>query len=373
LRVTTYTLNGFLIQYDQAGDVARIAEDTLTVYTSDGFRAAYSLVDPASNGEFSEILLQAANGELFDTRVGDLPPIREVFAYAGTIVWGTANARAELMTLNFAAGDSYYEFFLRVDGTPLPIAGTMPQFYGWRASISEIHPGIDALAPDSPFRLQDLPTFASVTEDDLFIAWRDGDDPWHAVYLDTGIGHDHVQGSGIADRVQLGSGNDTGRGLAGNDTLNGQSGRDWLTGGSGADLLTGGRGQDVLMGGTGHDVLSGHSGRDTMEGGSGRDRLWGGAEADSLAGGAGADRLTGGAGADTFDYQPGGGADRITDFADNIDTLALARAFGLGDATAVRGIARTITGGVRLDFGDGDILTVMGVTRAQILDDILIL
>lgn len=100
-------------------------------------------------------------------------------------------------------------------------------------------------------------------------------------------GNDKVMGSGAAESVNLGDGSDYAAMMGGNDTIDGGAGSD------------------------------------TILGGGGDDRLFGGAGADRLQGGAGLDLLTGGAGADQFIFDAWSGQDRITDFQNGLDKLAI--------------------------------------------------
>ena len=109
----------------------------------------------------------------------------------------------------------------------------------------------------------------------------------------------------------------------GDDLIVGRDGDDSIDGADGHDTAFGAEGDDDLTGGAGHDWLFGGEGDDTLDGGDGNDRLIGGEGADMLAGGDGDDTLTGGAGADSFVYQAGHGNDRITDFTDGEDAIAL--------------------------------------------------
>lgn len=67
-----------------------------------------------------------------------------------------------------------------------------------------------------------------------------------------------------------------------------------------AGLLLGSGDADDLRAGAGDEELWGFNGNDTLEGGAGNDRLEGGAGQDSLAGGSGRDTLAGGAGNDSY-------------------------------------------------------------------------
>ena len=195
-------------------------------------------------------------------------------------------------------------------------------------------------------------------------------------YSGTGNALDNViTGNGAANLIL---------GLDGNDSLYGGAGADTLVGGNGNDLLHGGIGADSMVGGSGNDtyyvdnaldvvvelagggidrviatisyvlgqhvenltlgnggafsgtgnglanmiegnaaanVLWGLGGNDTLIGGGGNDRLLGGDGADLLIGGPGNDILTGGPGADTFRFTPGGGLDRVMDFAPGLDRI----------------------------------------------------
>ena len=84
-------------------------------------------------------------------------------------------------------------------------------------------------------------------------------------------------GTGFADRISAGSGNDVVFGLVGADTLLGEDGADVLRGGSGDDILDGGAGNDQLRGEDGVDVLYGGAGDDLLTADVGNDRLVGGA------------------------------------------------------------------------------------------------
>ena len=101
---------------------------------------------------------------------------------------------------------------------------------------------------------------------------------------------------------------------AGGATVRGNGGADSLTGGGGADSLDGGAGDDTLAGGGAADTLAGGDGADSLAGDGGADSLAGGLGADRLRGGAGDDTIATGGGADVVILDPGGGADRVTDF-----------------------------------------------------------
>ncbi|MCP4182067.1 MAG: hypothetical protein GY761_01930, partial [Hyphomicrobiales bacterium] len=108
-------------------------------------------------------------------------------------------------------------------------------------------------------------------------------------------------------------------------------------------------------------ILQGLGGDDTLVGGSGADRL---------TGGAGNDLLAGGAGADTFHFEIDGDHDTITDFEDDIDIIDLS-SFGYADAATALTYATEADGDVTFDFGNGDLLTIENVTKAQLNTEIV--
>jgi Ca2+-binding RTX toxin-like protein len=204
-------------------------------------------------------------------------------------------------------------------------------------------------------------------------------------------GNDRIYGGDGNDTITAGGGNDTIWGEAGNDLVDGGMGRDLVylgTGddtftsfdfgpGAGADTVHGGTGNDMILAGAGNDRLYGDAGDDWIDGGAGDDLILGGAGADTLAGGAGRDTLTGGAGADVFVFRRGSGADTITDFANDLDTLLLDSGLwggaDLGFDAILAAYATTTRAGTVLDFGEGDVLTIARLTMAAaLLDDISI-
>jgi serralysin len=120
---------------------------------------------------------------------------------------------------------------------------------------------------------------------------------------------------------------------------------------------------DSLRGSTGDDIIFGQSGNDRLYGDAGNDLLFGGTGSDQLFGGAGNDILYGGGGRDTFVFRSG--RDTITDFTFDVDLITLDDALWDGAQNIAAVIAQSGSikaGSASLDFGDGNVLTLTGVT-----------
>ncbi len=193
----------------------------------------------------------------------------------------------------------------------------------------------------------------------------DGDD-----WLIGGLNSDRLWGGNDHDRLEGSAGSDELFGGNGNDALFGNAGADSLEGEGGNDRLYGGINNDLLDGGGGNDRLQGDNGSDTLYGGAGDDLLKGNAGHDYLDGGAGDDLLSGGIGADRFFY--GAGHDQILDFQNEIDTPILNSALwgggqlSLGQLSAYADL--TPEGFVSFDFGNGNILDLVGVENLSVLN-----
>lgn len=208
-------------------------------------------------------------------------------------------------------------------------------------------------------------------------------------WMSPGNGADEAHGGGGDDFLIGRTGWDTLYGNAGQDTLYGSDGRDQLSGGDGDDFLSGGYGwdrleggigndslygnigADTLIGGDGHDLLSGASGDDQLSGGAGDDSLYGNQGVDRIDGGAGDDALRGGTLSDTFVFAESFGNDTISDFEDFQDVLQFDT--GLTQAQDAGALldahASTVTGGIEIDFGTGEVLLLEGLTDIAALED----
>ncbi|MGH6911659.1 MAG: calcium-binding protein, partial [Phenylobacterium sp.] len=125
-----------------------------------------------------------------------------------------------------------------------------------------------------------------------------------------GDGNDVVYGGRDSDTIDVGSGSNFGQGNLGADTISAAAA-------TGPNTLLGGQGDDMILGSGSADFLNGNLANDQIAGGGGADILRGEDGADTLEGGFGADTLDGGAGPDLFVFSPGSsdatlqGADRI--------------------------------------------------------------
>ena len=93
--------------------------------------------------------------------------------------------------------------------------------------------------------------------------------------------------------------------------------------------------------------------------------LRGGAGADVLTGGHGSDQLTGRGGADIFGFFHGSGSDSITDFISATDRIDLSKV-GFETYQAVLDATADVGGNAVIDLGGGDLVTLRGVTKAQL-------
>lgn len=155
--------------------------------------------------------------------------------------------------------------------------------------------------------------------------------------------------------------------------------------GDGDDKITGNRSDNHVVGARGTDTVHGSNGNDSVTGDDGDDKLFGDRDNDTLLGGEGNDRVNGGAGtdllagnggSDTFVFQLDFGADTVMSFQDNLDTLKFNSSFsdGLSVADFIATFATVVGTTTVFDFGDGEVLTITGLTNTSLLlDDIAFL
>ena len=112
----------------------------------------------------------------------------------------------------------------------------------------------------------------------------------------------------------------------------------------------------VLNGGNGPDVVDGFAGGDTVQGGNGPDVLIGGV----------GDVLTGGNGPDVFLFRPHFGANTVTDFDAHNDSFQFDKSLFTSGADILAHHATDTAGGVVIDDGLGDTVTLLGVHLSQL-------
>jgi Ca2+-binding RTX toxin-like protein len=187
-------------------------------------------------------------------------------------------------------------------------------------------------------------------------------------------------------------------GNAGSNVLDGGGGGDTLQGGAGNDVYYVRNGADVIVEGTGEGTadtvlatvsytltaaaqverlaaadanattainLTGNDFSHTIQGNNGANTLTGGTGADTLFGYGGSDSLFGGAGADKFVFAHGTGQDTIGDFVAGTDKIDLT-AIGFASYQDVINATHDVGGNAVIDLGNGDQVTLTGVTTAQL-------
>lgn len=130
------------------------------------------------------------------------------------------------------------------------------------------------------------------------------------------------------------------------------------------NVLIGGAGEDALIGGDGNDKLVGGSGDDDLSGNGGLDLLIGGADDDVLDGGTDDDVLIGGSGFDTYVFGENSGVDAIMGFNTAEDTIDLS---GANISSLDGRVTEDANGNAVIDLGDGNSVTVAGVSAADLL------
>jgi len=275
---------------------------------------------------------------------------------------------------------------VQVDGTPLPVTdlASLVAFDALNPTFRQVTNGDYApgtvFDTDNPLLASSFLSLTGLSENDDYVNQND----FSGGRFRMRAGDDKFTGSAANEEVYGGDGNDSLNGGVGSDTLYGETGDDQLFGGANLDLMFGGVGRDTLDGGDGNDDLNGDEGFDLLRGGAGRDALFGGFGKDILFGGAGTDMLRGdagndkldgglgndelhgGAGADQFIFRAGNGRDIVLDFSvAEGDRLMLDKGlFGgaiLSGATIISTYAIDLGDAARLDFGNGQWLTVLGI------------
>lgn len=191
-------------------------------------------------------------------------------------------------------------------------------------------------------------------------------------YIDAKDGNDTISTGGGNDTVHAGSGKDLVYAGQGNDIVFGGAAQDTLFGEGGNDRMDGGNTDDILFGGTGDDTLLGSQGDDTLLGGMGDDVLSGDAgTVGSTPGGGGSG--SGSNGEDVFVFESNFGDDIITDFDLSRDVLEIEENINGLSIDSPADLAAYVTevgGSAVISFPNGDSITLQGVTREALLDNL---
>jgi Ca2+-binding RTX toxin-like protein len=242
--------------------------------------------------------------------------------------------------------------------------------------------------------------------------------------INTGEGAGTITAGQGSNSITGGSGADTITALDGGNFIDGGDGTNTITSGEGNDVVLSGLGADTIVVGGGNDIVTVRGGADTAANGAGDDRLivdysalttavTGGVTGGTLSIGydggfadvsgnsidftdtenftittgsgndviaagdgidildsaGGTDTLSGGGGNDRFVYSPTYGADTITDFVagtasgDKVDLRGFANLNSFSDLLALS----TQNGDdTVINFGDGDTLTLQGVSKGTL-------
>ncbi len=186
--------------------------------------------------------------------------------------------------------------------------------------------------------------------------------------LSGGRGNDIINGGDGNDAIEGGRDDDDIDGGDGNDVINAGRGDDNVLGGEGDDFIDGGRDDDDIDGGAGNDILEGGRGDDNINGGAGDDLICAGSGDDTLNGGTGNDRLEGGSGEDIFVFEMGTQQDTVLDFQSGQDELDLTD-FGFASFADVQAAAEEDGDDLVIDLGNGDSVTLVGVSEAELSQD----
>ncbi len=186
--------------------------------------------------------------------------------------------------------------------------------------------------------------------------------------LNGGRGNDIINGGDGNDAIEGGRDDDEIDGGDGDDVINAGRGDDDVFGGAGNDFIDGGRGDDNIEGGAGNDVIEGGRGDDNINGGAGNDLVCAGSGDDIINGGTGNDRLEGGSGEDIFVFEMGTGQDTVLDFDSGRDELDLTD-FGFASFADVEAAAEEDGDDLVIDLGNGDSVTLVGVSEAELSQD----
>ncbi|MBS0124174.1 calcium-binding protein [Thetidibacter halocola] len=265
--MTTYTLEGIYVRYDQLDAVDTFLPAAFNLSAEPGVTSFSYFYDGLNDDDQPTIDINGLYETLWPRISGgpnnvDLGQIEAQIIDIGWTYDGASGGSVVLVIDDLRP--DFGEYYFIIGGDPLPPSIDTPsEWDDFNASLGTVG-SIDFTA-SSPFAAGDsilLATLTGVsqTENDTIFGTPESDD------IDGGIGLDLLIGNG---------GDDTLRGGAGGDTLIGGNGRDNLRGGDGNDLLDGSGGSagtqgfgDFFEPGLGRDTILGHAAHwDTGEGG----------------------------------------------------------------------------------------------------------
>ena len=307
--------------------------------------ASYGVTDKASFLA-SPTAQDAAATAWFQKVYADLGTV-DLIKYEGQTLNGFTITPSALLAGAHLVGWPALKDYLDSGGTDIPHDGGGETVLDYMQRLSGF---------DTPFAFDHsgAVTLVGGSGPDALHGWAGNDS------LSGGAGANTLRGGDGADTLQGGANFDDINGNKGADVIDGGAGgNDWLLGGQGNDQITAHAGNAILNGNLGSDVVVGGSGDDTLRGGQGADVLTGGAGRDHLFGDLGNDTLTGGQGADVFHFAAGGGQDRVTDF--NLAEGDHVQVDGGAHYTVSQVGADTV-----VDLGNGDTLTLAGVSKASL-------
>lgn len=380
--MTTYTLQGFAVQYGANDEPTAIGTSQLTFTTFGTDPASFSYgIDVEYGDALPDVLLNTSAvhrvqvESSFDegwTRVSE-DPYWSLYYEIGTLYLNDGR-RTEIFQITNTSTDRQDIFILGGDLFTLPTTVSQAVALSARVTGATTTSGAFGFGPGETIPVSSLP-FLTVTENDHLALMEDISDP-----VTAGPGDDLIEVfSDLAD-VSGGDGTDTVRFFGFNlyeatptfhpDGIHIQY-QTWgdylirsdvetiefarqetysyaelaalipvepveLTGDETADLLTGDEGDDTLTGMDGDDTLHGLGSDDSLFGGAGNDILYGGAGDDILNAGSGANILRGG---------------------DGLDHIALTAASQFGSGLVARNVSSAT------QTGTGVSLSVEGLNR----------
>ncbi|MGL4319616.1 MAG: calcium-binding protein [Paracoccaceae bacterium] len=326
--MTTYTFTGLRLTTNASGVPTSVAPVTFKLVVSDDYRFGYENL--GTNGIGTEIAIAPTVGNSFSATI-DGRLVDQNWFPAMFRVDRPGGQSTDTNMLGFFDAATSRDYLFEISGPRLPQITTLAQFAAFQQSNTFNALWTRPLVDSTQINPATFTSLTAVTQNDVInLAGQ----TWTNGVIRAGLGNDRVIGTSAADQIDLGVGNDIGRGGLGSDSILGQAGN---------DQLFGERGNDTLNGGVGADVLDG---------------------------GADLDRLIGGADADRFIFKAGYSRDTIVAFEDRLDKIDLS-SFNL-TLTQVLNAATEVGNNVRIDFGGGDVLTILNTTEAILRGDMIL-